>query len=360
ALAVLFYIQSDDQRKLVVEREEQLAGVKAKLKAARNTEIRDLVDVIARQNVASDVAIKGADDAMKGQYAKGFANVGLTEAVKGLDGLVKGKVERIAELEARIATQADAITEKDSTIANLKSAHATRVTALQKDLTDARADFTTKLATKDAQLDRAVKEKDVIIQQKDQDKTVLAQDKDTLTREVQARDIRIAFLEKKLADTKKGVHPAVIPLRHADGKIAKVLIDEQIVYIDLGTRDNVKPGLPFAVYAKDQPIPTTGKGKASLEVINVGPNTSECRITKAATEDPIVEGDLVANLVYNTSRTYRFVVEGEFDLYGEGRTDPLGNRRVRSLIERFGGKVVDMVSVDTDFVVLGEEPTRPP
>ena len=42
-----------------------------------------------------------------------------------------------------------------------------------------------------------------------------------------------------------------------------------------------------------------------------------------------------------------------------GTATPDGAKQATVLIERFGGKVVDHVSIDTDFVVRGEEPPEP-
>ena len=73
----------------------------------------------------------------------------------------------------------------------------------------------------------------------------------------------------------------------------------------------------------------------------------------------LIDGDVIANVVYNPNRTYNFVVEGDFDLYGDNKIDPQSANRIRALIEKFGGKVNDGVSVNTDFVVMGVEPDRP-
>jgi aspartate-semialdehyde dehydrogenase len=55
---------------------------------------------------------------------------------------------------------------------------------------------------------------------------------------------------------------------------------------------------------------------------------------------------------------YTFVVEGEFDLYGTGRATPEGTKDAKVLIRRYGGRVIDQIGMDTDFIVIGSEPTR--
>jgi hypothetical protein len=51
-----------------------------------------------------------------------------------------------------------------------------------------------------------------------------------------------------------------------------------------------------------------------------------------------------------------FVVAGQFDLDDDGNIDYGAADKIKALIEKWGGKVADNVSVDTDFVVLGKPP----
>jgi hypothetical protein len=67
----------------------------------------------------------------------------------------------------------------------------------------------------------------------------------------------------------------------------------------------------------------------------------------------------VANLVWDARKTNVFVVAGDFDLNGDGVNDADGVEKVRGLIGKWGGKVADAVTVNTDFVVLGTQPEVP-
>ena len=90
-----------------------------------------------------------------------------------------------------------------------------------------------------------------------------------------------------------------------DGKV--ILVDNQakIVHINLGSNDRVYSGLTFSVYDKDQPIPRDGKGKAEIEVYNVGDSISAARIIRSDTKNPIVVDDIMANLIWDAK-------EGEY------------------------------------------------
>jgi hypothetical protein len=52
-------------------------------------------------------------------------------------------------------------------------------------------------------------------------------------------------------------------------------------------------------------------------------------------------------------------VFGNFDLAGNGRPNPNDTNFIKQLVTQWGGKLIDQVNVDTDFVVLGAEPVLP-
>ena len=145
-----------------------------------------------------------------------------------------------------------------------------------------------------------------------------------------------------------------------DGKI--ILIDDQaqVVHLNIGTDDRVYRGLTFSVYDRNTAIPKDGEGKAEVEVFGVSKNISAARITHSQKKNPVALDDIVANLVWDSDKANVFVVAGEFDLNGDGIIDRNAIDKIKALIEKWGGKVVDTISVDTDFLVLGGPPQVPP
>ncbi len=137
-----------------------------------------------------------------------------------------------------------------------------------------------------------------------------------------------------------------------------LLVDEysKIVHIDIGSDQHVYPGLTFGVYDRNVPIPADGVGKAEIQVFNVAKYMSTARITKSNPQNPILKGDIVANLVWSKDKVNLFVVSGDFDLDGDGAEDPEADRKIKALIENWGGRVEDAVSVNTSFIVLGTPP----
>lgn len=143
-----------------------------------------------------------------------------------------------------------------------------------------------------------------------------------------------------------------------DGEIVSVDLATGIVILNLGSMDHVYPGLTFAIYNKNAPIPPDGKGKAEVEVFKVEDRISMARI-KPDTIDPkqsIIAQDPIANLIWDARDKYTFVVAGNFDLDGDGSIDTDGADKIRQLIESWNAEVVDDITIETDFVVLGKMP----
>ncbi len=141
-----------------------------------------------------------------------------------------------------------------------------------------------------------------------------------------------------------------------DGHVISIDTSSNIAFIDIGNQDKIYPGLTFSVYDRNAPIPTDGTSKAEIEVFNVDKNTAMARIIKSKKRNPPAEGDIIVNLIWDSKATNRFVVAGEFDFNGDDTIDADGAAKIKQLIENWGGRVEDTVTVDTDFVILGVQP----
>ncbi len=240
-------------------------------------------------------------------------------------------------------------------------------------LADAKADFETKLQAKDEQLEALDKKFQIF--ETDQNAKLAAAKKEYLESveqikeqmTEQAKEMR--KLERQLTKTErrlqmeldKRVRKPIDPerfVRRPDGKVSSVIQDEGLCYVNVGEEDRVIEGLRFAVYPYTG-IPPSGGSKGVIEVVNVSDSVSECRIIEQQKDDPIVAGDVVANVVFDELRTYSFVVEGNFDINNTGEPTPAGNKAIKDLIRRYGGRIMKDVSIDTDYVILGDPPVRP-
>lgn len=141
-----------------------------------------------------------------------------------------------------------------------------------------------------------------------------------------------------------------------DAQIVRIDLQNGIVYLDAGIKDHIYRGLTFAIYDRNQPISETGAGKAEIEVFQVSEQVCAARIIKSEKRNPIVKEDIVSNLIWDSKTSNRFVVVGEFDLNNDSRPDKDGNQRIIEMVERWGGTIMDNVTVDTDFIVVGLSP----
>lgn len=169
-------------------------------------------------------------------------------------------------------------------------------------------------------------------------------------------EMRYKILEKQFRDYVKPPFDPERPLVLHKGKIAEVV--DQVAYIDRGSKDRITPGMTFAVFAPGN-IAADAKPKATLTVVNVNANSSECKIKDAKPTNPVLSGDVLTNPVFDPQRVYTFVVMGDFDLHLTGKPSRQGTDEVKDMIRRSGGKVVDEITIRTDYLVMGDEPARP-
>lgn len=152
-----------------------------------------------------------------------------------------------------------------------------------------------------------------------------------------------------------------------DGSVVAVNSTQGTVSISRGRKDHIQLGMTFAVYSNASVIRPDADGnyppgKASLEIVSVGETDSTARI-KPGSEirgNPVIRGDVIANAIYDPRKVYKFVVFGSFDADGDGVATPLEIDDVKSVINDWGGKVIDNLAGDVDFLVLGSRPVVPP
>jgi multidrug efflux pump subunit AcrA (membrane-fusion protein) len=317
---------------------------------------------------SSDSAIKAATDTLATAAAQAKkADVAslppyLTQAVQTLTQALVARKTEIDSLNAQLKRAQDAATQA------AKQMQANQAT-LTKALADARTE--TQQASSTLESDRSAKD--------EQMKKMIA---DSETTQKQAQDqlsqaqSAMADLTSKNADLQRRLNQALEKLgakrsntadavvRQADGSIVHAPGNGS-VYINLGSGDQISPGLTFQVYDAAEGVPSIGdpsnddnlpRGKGSIEVVRVGAGSSECRIIHQEPGVPMHEGDLIANLVYDKNTKYRFYVSGDFDTDQNGVATPQEGEVIKRLVTQWGGKVVDKIDANTDFVVLGQEP----
>lgn len=158
----------------------------------------------------------------------------------------------------------------------------------------------------------------------------------------------------------------------ADGRVIDVIGQNSEIFISIGSKQRVQPGMTFDVYDSANAIqynPTTGDlipGKARVQVLKVEENTSTARVIPENTRyaprpRPIVKDDVIANVIFSPDYRYKFLVHGKFDIDNDGTATAAESEFVRGRIKSWGGDVVegDTLRGDLDFIVMGVQPLRP-
>jgi hypothetical protein len=317
----------------------------------------------AADDVNATVAALKANPALKDAALP--ADAGLTAVIKALadkakndaDAVKKANTDRDAanqQLQAALASQKDEIAKRDAAVTEAQA-------AMNKAIADAKAAIDEKqkqvddFSAKAAASDKAMTDRDAEVQVQMQ----------TLQRALAKAKSDYDALLGKFAQYRPNVKESIV--RNVDATITQVAADS-VCYINLGFGDHVSPGLTFEVYDKFEGIPKIGdgtssldmpKGKASIEIISVGQNSSQCRVLGAKSGSTVAQGDLCANLVYDKNIKPVFYVYGKFDMDQNGVATEAEAEVIKNLITRWGGKIADKVSIDVDFVVFGKEPSVP-
>lgn len=150
-----------------------------------------------------------------------------------------------------------------------------------------------------------------------------------------------------------------------DARVVATNAAAKQVYVGVGRKQNVVLGMPFEVYSVGTVITPDAEGvyppgKASVEIIRVDENSSLARITRETRGQPVIQGDAVANAVYDPAKRYTFTVFGSFDTNSDEIPTPQEAADIENMIKDWGGKVSDSIAGDTDFLVLGSRPILPP
>ena len=115
----------------------------------------------------------------------------------------------------------------------------------------------------------------------------------------------------------------------ADGRVIDVTGQNGEIFISIGSKQRVQPGMTFDVYDSASAIqynPSTGDlipGKARVQVLKVEENTSTARVIPENTRyaprpRPIVKDDVIANVIFSPDYRYKFLVHGKFDIDNDG------------------------------------------
>ena len=331
--------------------------------AVMNSDFEDVADLVTGNRAAVRPAIQAEARRLLGQVAQHHPQLAgtrsLLAAVGSLDAALlelKGQQSALQEQIAALQAERDALTAGlQETAEEFKAS----VGQLGEELARVDQEKTSALEAKDRQLHEFQSSSETQAREWNAEKAQIA---------VERRENEILFgrLRRDLLDMQQQVQSlrggALDPngiLRKADGRIVRAVPGSKVVYIDIGRRDNLKPGITFEVYAQGPEARESVRGKASLEVVTVEENMSECLVMRETVGQPIVEGDLVANIAFDRRHRPRFLVRGSFDLNYDGEIDQNDRERIAAVIRDWGGQVVDELDGSVEYVVVGVAPLVP-
>lgn len=321
----------------------------------RGTELRQSVsDVLKTTN---DILVQ-TGQAVQESYAVGgdatTADVRATHMVAAIRSLVQRIKALVIQVKQDATTVGDLQTQLkglQDELAAAKTEHTREEAQLQQNLDDEKARMTTAR-------DNAIQQSEQFKQMKQEtddrrlvEQTAHGRERDQLNRRIavltsQLKDMSTVVAKFRKVPTETGV----------DGRIVNIAEQGVVAYADLGKKDGVLLGMTFSVFSPNELGKTVPRPKAHCRIVKIMPNACELRIYELQGDNPVVIGDVLHNPVYDRQRRMRFMLIGKVDIDGDGVDD---GEQLKALIQEFGGRIDTRLTVQTDYVVAGEEPPVP-
>jgi phage shock protein A len=211
-----------------------------------------------------------------------------------------------------------------------------------------------------AELDKYKQERQRIEEAKNNIASMLAE-KDTkiadLTTQLQDQEQRTS---KQIADMENVIEGQRLRLQEtkedtfevADARIDSANQAEGMVYINVGSADNLREQQTFSVYDRGTSGLLGATAKGRIEVTRIlGERVAECRILEDDLSNIIVPGDIVYTPAWAPGRPIHVAVAGLIDVTGNGKSDM---ELFKNLIRLNGGVIDEEVTPATSFLVEGE------
>lgn len=357
----------NEQSDIVKPEERNRDDVRNLIEEAKRSGNKSLVGFLVESQEAVMGRVTGSRRDRPSDLASKLATVNGADT-SSLMALISTKDSEIASLRTQV-TQADearqaAIANQQAEVERLsgiEESHRQTIEGLSGQVGQVRGESESYRVSTDEYKKRVDAELDRVKQQAAESEGRLQDQLQKMTEDKLILENQLASLrgQRNLATVRAGDEYALV-----DGEVVAVDGSSRQAFISLGRANNVVLGMTFSVYASAASLRPDAdgnypRGKATLEVTNVGENSSTCRITSEVRGNPVVKGDVIANAVYDPSKKYKFVIFGGFDTDRDGIATELEQAEVRSMIESWGGTVVADLTGDADFLVLGQRPNTP-
>jgi len=306
--------------------------------------------------ISNDV-IRQCGDALAKSYQT-VGDQGPAVDLTSLQAAVRAAMQRVEALVQHVQQDGQAKTELEGQIKGLqgelgaaKAEHARQVAQLQSDLDNERQRLT-------GARDSAVQQSGQFNEEAQRVRDRLVEERRQWKAEKDKLDRDMMVLKSNLADLQATVEKfRQVPTETSvDGHVVQVAELGSVAYADIGKQDGVLLGMPFSILSpselgKAEPMP-----KASARVVRIMDDATELRIETEKGE-PIVVGDVLYNPVYDRQRRLSFMLVGKMDIDGDGKDD---SGSLRAMIQELGGRLDTELSIQTDYLILGDEPKLGP
>lgn len=234
------------------------------------------------------------------------------------------------------------------------------------------------------QRDKANRDKDALSQKFDEDRarmqednetnrdklTTISQDFDAFRQTAREQANQLVGKNKQMQGTIDTQKLQLNQLRAdkfetTQGEIRYVVAGGNVVTINLGSADALRPGVTFGVIDGDETRLQDAKVKATIQVSQVqGPHLAQGRVVaRPDISSPIIPGDKIFSPFWAPGRVVKIALAGDIDIDGDGRND---NSAIKGQILAAGAEVAAEISstgavtgkLDPTirFMVVGQDP----
>ena len=314
---------------------------------------QSISDVLKSTN---DILVQ-TQQAIQESYAVGGDATTADVKTTSMVAAVRSLVQRVKALVLQVKQDATAVGQLEGQIKGLqdelaaaKAEQARQMAQTQQNLTDEKTRLTTARDGAVQQSEQFKEEMQRITDRLIAERRAWTTERDKLTREINTLQNNLKDMAKEVAvfrrvPTETGVDGHVVSLAEQGGGV--------VAYGDLGKKDGVLLGMTFSIFAPSELGKTVPTPKAQCRIVKIMDNASELRIYEIQRDSPVVAGDVLHNPVYDRSRRMRFVLVGKMDIDGDGVDD---SEQLKALVQDFGGRIDPNLTVQADFLVVGEEP----
>jgi len=272
----------------------------------------------------------------------------LQEAINALKNRIMALVQQIKQDSTALATLDTQLKGVQDELAAAKAAHKTQVEQLQANLTDEKNRLTAARDDAVKQTNQFKEEMQRITDRLIAERRQWTTDREKLQREILTLQNNLKDLGQEVATFRK------VPTETGiDGRIVRIAEQGAVAYGDLGKKDGVLLGMTFSIFGQNELGKTDPKPKAQCRIVKIMEDACELRVYQLRGDNPVVTGDVLHNPIYDRSRRLRFALVGKMDIDGDSIDD---TEQLKALVQEFGGRIDTQVSVQTDYLVIGEEP----